>query len=92
VFATTIDDLQSIVKRPVAALETEVERAELIVREEVSRVHAMDAVARSALPTVIALRERFEAIRLAELKRIRRCPADDAGGRAARYRPRSRTC
>jgi glutamyl-tRNA reductase len=69
VFLYNIDDLQSIVKENLTRRTSEVERAESIVREEVSRFTAW-MQSREVLPTVIALRERFEAIRLAELKRL----------------------
>jgi glutamyl-tRNA reductase len=48
---------------------TEIERAEAIVREEVDRFGGW-MQSREVLPTVIALRERFDAIRQAELKRL----------------------
>ena len=48
---------------------SEVQRAELIVREEVDRFR-MWMQSREVLPTVIALRERFETIRVAELRRL----------------------
>src|SRR5262249_10985013 len=69
VFLYNIDDLQSIVKENLTRRSTEVERAESIVREEVTRF-ATWMQSREVLPTVIALRERFEAIRVAELKRL----------------------
>jgi len=69
VFLYNIDDLQSIVKENLTRRSSEVERAESIVREEVTRFTAW-MQSREVLPTVIALRERFEAIRVAELKRL----------------------
>ena len=69
VFLYNIDDLQSIVKENLARRSSEVQRAELIVREEVDRFRAW-MQSREVVPTVIALRQRFEAIRLAELERL----------------------
>ena len=69
VFLYDIDDLQGIVKENLSRRTTEVERAEAIVREEVDRFGAW-MQSREVLPTVIALRERFDAIRQAELKRL----------------------
>ena len=69
VFLYTIDDLQSIVQENLSRRATEIERADAIVREEVHRFGAW-MQSREVLPTVIALRERFDEIRQAELKRL----------------------
>jgi glutamyl-tRNA reductase len=69
VFLYNIDDLTSIVNENLSRRATEVQRAENIVREEVTRFAAW-MQSREVLPTVIALRTRFEAIRQAELKRL----------------------
>ena len=69
VFLYNIDDLQTIVKENLARRSSEVERAEVIVREEVNRFRAW-MQSREVVPTVVALRERFEAIRQAELQRL----------------------
>jgi glutamyl-tRNA reductase len=69
VFLYNIDDLQSIVKENLARRTSEVQRAETIVREEVDRFRAW-MQSREVVPTVIALRQRFEAIRQAELQRL----------------------
>ncbi len=69
VFLYNIDDLQTIVKENLARRTSEVERAELIVREEVARFRAW-MQSREVVPTVVALRQRFEAIRQAELQRL----------------------
>jgi glutamyl-tRNA reductase len=69
VFLYNIDDLQAIVNENLSRRATEVQRAEAIVREEVSRFAAW-MQSREVLPTVIALRTRFEAIRQSELKRL----------------------
>lgn len=69
VFLYNIDDLQSIVKENLARRTSEVDRAELIVREEVDRFKTW-MHSRELVPTVVALRQRFEAIRQAELQRL----------------------
>jgi glutamyl-tRNA reductase len=69
VFLYNIDDLQAIVKENLARRSSEVQRAEVIVREEVDRFKVW-MQSREVVPTVIALRQRFEAIRLAELERL----------------------
>jgi glutamyl-tRNA reductase len=69
VFLYNIDDLQSIVNESLARRATETTRAEAIVNQEVERFMAW-ARSRTAMPTVVALRQRFEAIRRAELDRL----------------------
>jgi glutamyl-tRNA reductase len=69
VFLYNIDDLQMIVKENLARRTSEVARAEVIVREEVDRFKSW-MQSREVVPTVIALRQRFEAIRVAELERL----------------------
>jgi len=69
VFLYDIDDLQAIVNENLSRRATEVQRAEAIVREEVDRFGAW-MQSREVLPTVIALRQRFDAIRQSELKRL----------------------
>ena len=69
VFLYNIDDLHTIVQENLSRRSTEIERAEAIVREEVNRFGAW-MQSREVLPTVIALRERFDEIRQAELKRL----------------------
>jgi glutamyl-tRNA reductase len=69
VFLYNIDDLHAIVNENLSRRATEVARAESIVREEVTRFAAW-MQSREVLPTVIALRTRFEAIRQSELKRL----------------------
>jgi glutamyl-tRNA reductase len=69
VFLYDIDDLQTIVQENLSRRATEIERAEAIVREEVDRFGGW-MQSREVLPTVIALREHFDAIRQAELKRL----------------------
>ena len=69
VFLYNIDDLQTIVKENLARRTTEVERAESIVREEVDRFRTW-MQSRDIVPTVVALRQRFDAIRKSELQRL----------------------
>jgi glutamyl-tRNA reductase len=69
VFLYNIDDLQTIVKENLARRGTELERAEAIVSDEVVRFGAW-MQSREIIPTVVALRQRFEAIRQSELQRL----------------------
>ncbi|MGH9092750.1 MAG: glutamyl-tRNA reductase [Acidimicrobiales bacterium] len=65
-----MDHLASAVARAVAERRGEVDRAEVIVADEVAR-HRAAARARGAAPVVSALRARLEEIRAAELARAR---------------------
>jgi glutamyl-tRNA reductase len=69
VFLYNIDDLQSIVKENMARRSGELTRAEQIVTDEVTRFVAW-MQSRDVIPTVVALRQRFEAIRQSELQRL----------------------
>ena len=69
VFLYNIDDLQATVRENLARRASEVARAETIVSEEVEKFGGWFR-SRGAIPTVVALRERFEAIRRAELERL----------------------
>jgi glutamyl-tRNA reductase len=69
VFLYNIDDLQAAVRENLARRSGEVARAETIVAEEVDRFGAW-MKSRGAIPTVVALRQRFEQIRRAELERL----------------------
>ena len=69
VFLYNIDDLQAAVRENLARRSSEVARAETIVAEEVDRFGAW-MKSRGAIPTVVALRQRFERIRRAELERL----------------------
>jgi glutamyl-tRNA reductase len=69
VFLYNIDDLRTIVKENLARRTAELDRAERIVADEVARF-ASWMHSREIIPTVIALRERFEAIRRSELARL----------------------
>ena len=69
VFLYNIDDLQGIVKENLARRTAELERADAIIAAETSKFAAW-LQSREVIPTVVALRERFEAIRRAELQRL----------------------
>ena len=69
VFLYNVDDLQGIVQDNLARRSAEITRAESIVDEELSRFTAWQR-SRRAIPTVVALRQRFEDIRVAELQRL----------------------
>jgi glutamyl-tRNA reductase len=69
VFLYNIDDLQSTVRENLARRASEVSRAEAIVTDEVQKFGAW-LRSRGAIPTVVALRQRFETIRRAELDRL----------------------
>ncbi len=69
VFLYNIDDLQAVVQENLARRGAEVARAEGIVAEEVRRFETWLA-ARGVIPTVVALRQRFDAIRRRELERL----------------------
>ena len=69
VFLYNIDDLMATVRENLARRASEVARAEAIVAEEVDKFAAW-LRSRGAIPTVVALRQHFEAIRRAELERL----------------------
>jgi glutamyl-tRNA reductase len=69
VFLYRMDDLQSIVSENLARRSTELVSAEAIVEEEVARFAAW-LRSREIVPTLVALRQRFENIRQAELRRL----------------------
>ncbi len=69
VFLYNIDDLQATVRENLARRVSEVNRAETIVNEEVEKFGQW-LRARGAIPTVVALRQRFETIRRSELERL----------------------
>lgn len=69
VFLYNIDDLRSIVQENLARRGAELARAEAIIDEEVAKYTAW-MQSREIVPTVVALRQRFEAIRRAELERL----------------------
>ncbi|MFL6281026.1 MAG: glutamyl-tRNA reductase [Vicinamibacterales bacterium] len=69
VFLYNIDDLRAIVQENLTRRGAELARAEAIVDEEVAK-YAAWMQSREIVPTVVALRQRFEAIRRAELERL----------------------
>jgi glutamyl-tRNA reductase len=69
VFLYNIDDLQSIVRENLQKRGHEVSRAEQIVDEEVTKFATWHR-SRGAVPTIVALRQRFEDVRRAELERL----------------------
>jgi len=69
VFLYNVDDLQTIVQENLSKRTSEIERAEAIVREELVRFAAWQT-SRGAIQTVVALRDRFDAIRRSELQRL----------------------
>ena len=69
VFLYNIDDLQGIVKENLARRSAELEQADAIVASEAAKF-AVWLQSREIIPTVVALRARFEAIRRAELDRL----------------------
>ncbi len=70
VFLYNIDDLEAIVQDNLTRRAAEVARAEAIVDDEKRKFEAWLS-ARGAIPTVVALRQHFEAIRRSELDRLR---------------------
>jgi glutamyl-tRNA reductase len=80
VFLYNIDDLQATVRENLARRASEVARAEAIVSDEVEKFGQW-LRARSAIPTVVALRQHFETIRRAELDRLASTLPPDARGR-----------
>ena len=69
VFLYNIDDLQDIVKENLAKRSAELAQADRIIDEEAAKfVGWMQS--RDVIPTVVALRQRFESIRRAELARL----------------------
>ena len=69
VFLYNVDDLQGIVRENLSRRATEIARAEAIVAEELGRFLAWQR-SRATIPTVVALRQRFDTIRKAELQRL----------------------
>jgi glutamyl-tRNA reductase len=69
VFLYHMDDLQVIVQENLARRSSELAGAEAIVDEEVARFVGW-LQSREITPTIVALRQRFEAIRQSELRRL----------------------
>src|SRR5688572_11609737 len=69
VFLYNINDLQAVVQENISRRGTEASDAEKIIAQEVSRFVAW-LNSRGAIPTIVALRQRFESIRQSELRRL----------------------
>jgi glutamyl-tRNA reductase len=69
VFLYNVDDLQSIVQENLSRRSREISHAETIVAEELLKFATWQK-SRGAVPTVVALRQRFDAIRRSELQRL----------------------
>jgi glutamyl-tRNA reductase len=69
VFLYNIDDLQAIVRENLQKRGVEIGHAEQIVDEEVVKFASWQR-SREAVPTIVALRQRFESIRRSELDRL----------------------
>ena len=70
VFLYNVDDLQGIVQENLSRRTAEVDHAERIVSEEVASFSAWHR-SRATVPTIRALRDRFEATRRSELQRLK---------------------
>ena len=70
VFVYDIDDLQSVVASHVNDRQREAHRAEAIIEEELRRFQERTQ-ALQVVPTIVSLQEQMEAIRQAELERVR---------------------
>ena len=69
VFLYNIDDLRSVVNDNLARRQEQTARAEAMVTDEVE-AFVVWLRSRSSIPTVVALRRRFESVRQAELERL----------------------
>ena len=69
VFLYNIDDLRAVVSENLARRQEETAQAEEMVSDEVTQFLVW-LRSRGAIPTVVALRRRFESVRKAELKRL----------------------
>ena len=69
VFLYNIDDLRGIVQENLARRQDAVGKAERLVNDEVAAWYSW-LRSRAAIPTVVALRTRFERVRQAELERL----------------------
>lgn len=69
VFLYNIDDLRGIVQENLARRQEAVEKAERLVNDEVTAWFGW-LRSRAAIPTVVALRSRFERVRQTELERL----------------------
>lgn len=69
VFLYNIDDLRATVAENMARRASEITRAEAIITEEVDKFGGW-LRSRGVIPTVVALRQRFETIRRSEMQRL----------------------
>ena len=69
VFLYNVDDLQSLVQENLSRRTREIAHAETIVAEELLKFATWQR-SRGAVPTIVALRQRFDAIRRSELQRL----------------------
>jgi glutamyl-tRNA reductase len=69
VFLYNIDDLQAVVQENISRRGTVASEAEKIITDEVGKFLGWLG-SRGAIPTIVALRQRFEAVRQAELRRL----------------------
>jgi len=69
VFLYNIDDLQAVVQENISKRGTEASDAEKIIAQEVNRFISW-LNSRGAVPTIVALRQRFESVRQSELRRL----------------------
>jgi glutamyl-tRNA reductase len=69
VFLYNVDDLQAIVQENLTRRGGEIEHAESLVDEEVARFMGW-LHSRGVVPTIVALRRRFEDVRRTELRRL----------------------
>ena len=86
VFLYNVDDLQGIVQGNLEKRTAELARADAIVSTQAAKFAAW-LQSREIIPTVVALRDRFESIRRAELNRLQH----KLTGLPLRHRPRSIT-
>ena len=70
VFLYNIDDLRTIVRENLTKRQSQVDHGERLVEAEVERFVAW-VRSRAAIPTVVALRHRFESIRQSEINRVK---------------------
>src|SRR5688500_16835766 len=69
VFLYNIDDLQAVVQENISKRGTEASEADKIIAQEAGKFAAW-LNSRAAVPTIVALRQRFESIRQSELRRL----------------------
>ena len=69
VFLYNIDDLQAVVQENISKRGTEATDAEKIIAQEVAKFVSW-LNSRGAVPTIVALRQRFESVRQSELRRL----------------------